>query len=82
VQHHLKGFKIIVTWGTDLRKLVLSPMTAKFTIKFHSQSYPGLSGLLLLAAFLKPTGEPYEQPWTFNGDLANQELAVCGCTAS
>jgi len=28
------------------------------TIKFHNPSHSGLSGLLLLAAFPKPTGNP------------------------
>jgi len=51
----------------DLWKPVLSPMTADL-IFLHkrktswthyqiSQSYPGLSGLLLLVAFPKPTGD-------------------------
>jgi len=32
----------------------------EYTIKFHCQNHPVLSGLLLLAAFSKLSGEPYE----------------------
>jgi len=55
----------------DLQKPVLSPMTGssifatntkihQYTIKFHCQNEVVLGGLLLLAAFLQPIGDPYE----------------------
>jgi len=31
---------------------------------FYNQSHPGLSGMLLLVTFPKPTGKPYEQSGT------------------
>ena len=34
------------------------------TVKFHCQNHTGLSGLFLLAAFSKLSGEPYEQSGT------------------
>jgi len=70
---------------TGFTKPVLSPLSDLFyirnttaliyehTIKFHSQ---GLSGLLLLADFPKVSSKPYK----LHGDLANHEMALCGCT--
>ena len=52
----------------------------EYTIKFHCQNQPGfMSGLLLLAAFPKPSGELYEWSGSLNGALANLGMAVFGC---
>ena len=37
----------------------------QYTIKFLYQNDSALSGLALLAAFYQPTGNPYEQSWSF-----------------
>ena len=50
--------------------------------KFHNQNQLDLSGLLLLAAFPKPSGDPYVHVvWGLNGALVSLGMAVCGCTA-
>ena len=64
----------------------LSPMTGnaifhtntklhEFTIRFQCQTWPVITGLLLLAAFSWPSGNPYKQfgvfmaPWEASGEL-------------
>ena len=45
------------------------------TIRFQCQTWPVITGLLLLAAFSWPSGDPYEQsgvfmaPWEASGEL-------------
>ena len=45
------------------------------TVRFQCQTLPVITGLLLLAAFSWPSGDPYEQsgvfmvPWEASGEL-------------
>ena len=58
-----------------------SPSTQNYmkkTTYFHNQNQLDLSGLLLLAAFPKPSGNPCMCCGAFNGALVSLGLAVCG----
>ena len=53
----------------------------KVNIKFHDQiQLIELSGLPLLAVFLKPIGNPLCVVWGLNGALVSLGMAVCGRT--
>jgi len=36
----------------------------QYSIRYHYQNEAALSGVVLLAAFSQPTGDPYERSWS------------------
>jgi len=67
-----------------VEKLMLADLIFKMlhkeTNQFHIQNKLHLSGLLLLAAFLEHSGDPYKRSGV-QMDLARFKMAASGCTA-